>query len=337
MTGQAAGFLEICGQARKEGKRLFILTHNFPDADALSSAFAIQYLLKTAEIPAEIVYGGRIDRSGTEKMVDIFGIRASGHKGCFSEEDAVIFTDCQAGNGNTTFSGGIALACMDHHPTMPGNFSRYRFMNRAETGACATLALEMLLERMEEIPRDVAGALLYGLEMDTLNFTRGVTKRDIDAFGFLYDKVDAAKLQHVQTSQLIASDLKAYGSAITNMRIVSDIGISYVPFDCPDGLIGALADFMLGLDEVSVSIIFSRRTNGIKLSVRTILPYIDAGKFVNEALQGIGSGGGHAMFAGGFIPNESIVKFSEDELHGWLERSFLKEYGKQLMASASFD
>ena len=48
--------------------------------------------------------------------------------------------------------------------------------------------------------------------------------------------------------------------------------------------------------------VYGRKENGINLSVRSERADLHAGKIVDEALDGIGSGGGHASMAGGFIP-----------------------------------
>ena len=44
------------------------------------------------------------------------------------------------------------------------------------------------------------------------------------------------------------------------------------------------------------------KKEGIKISVRSERPTLDAGKIISKALKGIGSGGGHATMAGGFVP-----------------------------------
>lgn len=67
-------------------------------------------------------------------------------------------------------------------------------------------------------------------------------------------------------------------------------------------MIASVSDFMLALVEVSFSVVYSRRVDGIKLSVRSEKSSLDAGKITAEALQGIGNGGGHAAMAGGFVP-----------------------------------
>ena len=54
--------------------KVFIQTHNFPDPDAISSAFGLKVLLEMHNIDATICYKGQIDRYNTRKMMELFGI-----------------------------------------------------------------------------------------------------------------------------------------------------------------------------------------------------------------------------------------------------------------------
>ena len=54
---------------------VYIQTHNFPDPDAIASAFGLQELLKLRGIHATICYKGKIDRYSTDKLREILDIR----------------------------------------------------------------------------------------------------------------------------------------------------------------------------------------------------------------------------------------------------------------------
>ena len=138
----------------------------------------------------------------------------------------------------------------------------------------------------------MATALLYGIKMDTLQFTRGVTPLDIEMFGFLFPLCDQEVLADLERNNMEFSDLKAYGEAIERIELYDKIGFSCIPFSCPDALIAILSDFILALIEVEVAVVFSFREDGIKLSVRSEDPDIHAGDLLHEALKGLGSGGG---------------------------------------------
>ena len=112
-------------------------------------------------------------------------------------------------------------------------------------------------------------------------------------------------------------DLKAYGAAIESIRIYDKIGFSGISFSCPDALIAVLSDFILSLIEVEVAIVFSFRKDGVKLSVRSGDPRVNAGEILHQTLKDIGNGGGHATMGGGFIPETrlgELGRYPEDAI-----------------------
>jgi nanoRNase/pAp phosphatase (c-di-AMP/oligoRNAs hydrolase) len=155
---------------------------------------------------------------------------------------------------------------------------------------------------------------MYGLRMDTDSLTRGVTELDIEMFGYLYKYADNTKITKLYANSMEMSDLKAYGAAIEDVSVVNGIGFARIPFDCNDGLIAMISEFILSLYEVNVSIVYACRDGGYKLSVRSMRENVHAGKLIAEALKGIGDGGGHAAMAGGivFADNSDYIKNNID-------------------------
>lgn len=45
-----------------QGKHIYIQTHNFPDPDAIASAFGLQRLLALYDVQSTLCYDGRIDK-----------------------------------------------------------------------------------------------------------------------------------------------------------------------------------------------------------------------------------------------------------------------------------
>lgn len=285
--------------------RVYIQTHNFPDPDAIASAYGLQKLLLLYDISSELCYDGRIDKLSASKMLSLFKIHMLPYeelRPSLQEEDYVICVDTQKNAGNVTDIIGDEVACIDHHPTFVS--VEYKYQDLRITGACATLIAGYYKELNHEPDPDVATALLYGLKMDTLQFTRGVTELDIQMFEFLFRYCDQEKLSDLERNNMEFDDLKAYGAAIESIELYDKTGFSCIPFSCPDALIGILSDFILALIEVEVAVVFSYREDGIKLSVRSEDPKIHAGNLMHDALAGIGNGGGHAAMAGGLIKKE---------------------------------
>ena len=55
-----------------EGHKIYIQTHNFPDPDAISTAYGLQAFLKAYNIDSTICYDGKIDQLSTSRMLENF-------------------------------------------------------------------------------------------------------------------------------------------------------------------------------------------------------------------------------------------------------------------------
>ena len=294
-------------------KTVYIQTHNFPDPDAIASAFGLQKLLRHYGVESTLCYAGRIDKLSTSKMLQMFQIEMHSYDTLQAQmhpSDCIICVDSQKNTGNLTDFIGQEMAAIDHHPT----FTKvdYQYADLRITGACASIIAEYFAEAGLTPDRDTATALLYGIKMDTLQFSRGVTPLDISMFGFLHPLIDPDMLKNLECNNLEFRDLRAYGAAIKHIKVFDTVGFSCIPFSCPDALIATISDFMLSLEEVQVSVIFSFRADGIKFSVRSEISDIHAGDLVHKVLRAFGTGGGHAGMAGGLIPQQNVAALGED-------------------------
>lgn len=293
-------FEQLLEQINRE--HVYIQTHNFPDPDAIASAYGLQRLLEMRGIRATICYKGKIDRYSTDKLREILGIELHNVENLgaiLSDEDEVILVDSQKGNSNIIDITGDEIICIDHHP-YNDKFS-YRFMDiRPENGACATMIAEYFVENDVPMDEKIATALTYGIRIDTNNLTRGVSKLDVEMIYRMFDLCDYETIHMLENSTLCFEDLVAYGKAISSIEVYDNVSFADTGEDCP--VIANISDFMLALKEVSFSVVYSRRDGGIKLSVRSEKSTLDAGNIIAKALEGIGNGGGHASMAGGFVP-----------------------------------
>lgn len=288
-------------------KTVYIQTHNFPDPDAIASAYGLQKLFEKENISSKICYEGRIDKLSAMKMLETFGVEMYSYNQLQSqmkETDYIICVDSQKHAGNIKDFIGNEVASIDHHPTFVD--VEYLYSDIRITGACSSLIAEYY-QRLGYIPDcDTATALLYGIKMDTLQFTRGVTLLDIKMFEFLHPLCDQEKMLRMERNNMEFADLKAYGAAIDSIKVYGREGICFIPFSCPDGLLGAVSDFILSLEEVDVAIVSAVRADGIKISVRSETAKVHAGKLIKKALENVGDGGGHANMAGGLISIENV-------------------------------
>ncbi|WP_073992826.1 DHH family phosphoesterase [Parasporobacterium paucivorans] len=282
---------------------IIIGMHDFPDPDSIASAFALQFLLKELKnIDSTICYKGEVDKFNTSNMVNSLGIRIFNLKEVKLTDDIseLVLVDAQIGNVNAEFRVFGKISCIDHHPMYHG--LDYVFEDiRPGTGSCSSIIAEYYSENAIEMPQNVATALLYGLKIDTANLTRGVTRLDLDMHYYLYYKSDLDIIHSLENSTLNLKDLSAYTNAIENIVIYGKICFADTGYDSPDKLIALVSDFMLTVEEIDFSVVFSAKQEGIKLSIRSMNQKLDAGKITKSALNGLGGGGGHQFMAGGFV------------------------------------
>lgn len=311
-------------------KRTYIQTHNIPDPDAIGSAYGLKKLFKHYGLNATICYDGELDRISAAKMLDMFGIEmysTNELKDTMTDRDCIICIDTQKMAGNITNLSGTEVAVIDHHPEVEYSLIYdYLYKDIRKVGACCSLIAGYFKELNIEPSSDTATVLLHGMKMDTLQFTRGVTKTDIEMFGFLHDYTDEEKLKSLEVSGIIFNDLKTYSAAINNIHVFDYLGISYIPFPCPDSLVSMVADFIMSLKEIEVAVVYNVRPDGLKFSVRSEKKEVDAGVLISAALAGLGSGGGHAAMAGGRIKEQRLSELGPFREH-FINDRFMKMLG----------
>lgn len=291
-----------------KGGRVFIQTHNYPDPDAIASAFGLQKLIEKFGIQSIICYDGSAEKLSAVAMLNNFSIEiVSCHSITdMTESDKIVTVDSQKLNSNLTDLIGDEIACIDHHPTVTE--CEYQYKDVTITGACASIIAQYYFDNGIIPDKNVASALVYGIKMDTADFSRGVTQLDVDMYSQLFQHADNELLDRMKLNSMEFADLKAYGCAIENISVFDNIGYAYIPFECPDALIAMISDFILALDIIEFSVVYAIRNGGYKFSVRSELSELNAGKIVSKALENYGSGGGHAVMAGGFAEGTHFSK-----------------------------
>ncbi len=294
--------------------KVYIQTHNYPDQDALASAYGLQQLLLYKGIESTICYQGEIDKANTITMTEALELQLYDVDDLpIQADDEIILVDGQKGNVNLEELIGDEIACIDHHPMQ--EVDSYRFYDIRKVGACATMIGEYFLENNIPVSEKVATALVYGIKMDTANLMRQTTAADVDVFCAMYKKASIEMIQRFESNSLILTDLDAYREALKDLKIYGhNIGMANVGANCSEAMMGTLSDFIMSLDVVDFSVVYSYRAGGLKLSVRSEVPGVDAGVIVRKALSGYpGGGGGHAGMAGGFVAGLSESQANEAE------------------------
>ena len=295
--GRLNELLGVIGSRRP----VFVQTHDFPDHDAVASAFGLQGVLARAGVPTRIVYGGDLQRDSLRRMIRDLQIEvAPAVEVPMGASDPIVIVDGCKGSKNVTELAGDEVAVIDHHEvTSPDNVP---FVDiRPDRGACATLIHEYWREAGAEIPKDVATALMIGINMDTALLTRKVSPADIQAYADLYTRADVRLENSILRNSIQTKDLAFFRHALANVEISDAFAFCWFPDGCNQNLLGILGDFFISLEEAEFVLLCARNRGVINISARSEREEWNASRVVQAALQGIGFGGGHADMAGGII------------------------------------
>ena len=291
---------------------IFIQPHNFPDHDAVATAYGLQWLLDHFGIKSHLVYEGDIQRDSLKQFIKDLNIDIR-HINEYEmvEEDKIINVDGCKGNKNVTDLIGDEVGVIDHHIARSPEDVEFADI-RSEIGACATIIASYYEELGVVIPKDVATAFMIGINMDTSMLTRGVHTEDLRAYFRCYENADFVYVNWILRNYIRIEDLDFYHYVIENIRYIDNIAFCHFADGCSQNLLGILADFILALEEIDFVVLCASNGNKVNFSVRNELDEWDASKIIRIALQGIGFGGGHSVMAGGVINDSS--KFDKDAI-----------------------
>lgn len=285
--------------------KIYIQTHNFPDADSIASAWGMKRLIEHLGKQAQVIYYGNVKfKPNIGNMMNKYKISMTSIDENYSigDDELLIVVDGQYGAGNVLKVQAENVVIIDHHlEDRPGK-CLYKDI-QPKIGACATIVLGYLKHFCVPIDKALATIMYFGIFMDTDMFTGRITTLDNDAkkeLELLYDK---KIIDQLRLSSMSFDDLRIYANAILSTERYNSIIFTSVD-TCEDNLLGHISDLLSELDGIEIVVVYSPRQNGYKLSVRSYHDYLTAEEIVKALVQNIGTGGGHQNKAGGYISSE---------------------------------
>lgn len=282
-------------------ERVFIQTHNFPDPDAVASAYGLQQLLKLKNLNSFIIYDGMIERTALLKMIEDLEIDIQPMTNYdLAEKDLILIVDGCKRNTNVTDLAGEEIAVIDHHPVQTPDDVDFVDI-RPDAGSCSSIITSYYRELKLPIPTSAATAMMTGLLRDTDSMTRSVSSLDVEAYGELFMSADYDKVSSLVLNNISLQDLIYYDYLIRNMKREGDLGFCVIKEGCNQNLLGILGDFLLSLEEIKFTALFAMNSHGINISFRNEKPETNAADVMKEIVNAIGTGGGHRHMAGGVL------------------------------------
>lgn len=280
---------------------IVIQCHDNPDADALSSGFALTMYLKKHEKDVRLVYGGKnlIRKSNLKMMVETLSIPVE-HVETLPTPELLVTVDCQYGAGNVTQFKAENVAIIDHH-RVSVELPELSEVN-SSLGSCATLIWSLLKQERFEVNcyPELATALYYGLYSDTNGFSEISHPLDKDLRDAM--KFSGELLNRYRNANISLEELEIAGAALMQYEYNEEYQFAVVKAaPCDPNVLGIISDLLLEVDSVNVGLVFSVFPDGVKISVRSCIKEVKANELADEICEEIGDGGGHFSKAGGFI------------------------------------
>jgi len=322
---------------KHRGEKQIVVIQDFPDPDALSSAWTYQLIAANYDIECNIVYGGTLSHQENIALVRLTGLPATRIDSKeLKEKDWSIYQgsvliDSQGTNSqlySVVEEAGIPLiVAIDHHSKQRDLDAEFIDL-RPQTRATATILTQYIQEGMLEFDNSnenhvqCATALMHGLRSDT-NRLMQAKEEDFIAAAYLSRFYDSQLLNAVLQSARSRRVMDVIERALRNRIIKKNFslsGVGYLRYDDRDAIPQA-ADFLVTEEDIHTAVVYGivhNEDNDKELvigSLRTTKLTLDPDEFIKETLgkdtQGRFFGGGRYM-AGGFeIPVGFLNGFND--------------------------
>ena len=312
---------------------IVIQCHDNPDADALSSGYALYKYLESKGKTPRFIYRGRnqITKSNLLIMKEQLKIPVE-YKPDFNDVCELLVTvDCQYGQKNVTRTEARNIAVIDHHQITEALPPLSEV--RSNMGCCATIVWDMIRAEGMNIDNDIllSTALYYGLYTDTNKLSEVSHPLDKDMRDMLM--INKSMITLMCNSSISLNELKITGKAIFDYEYNTEHKYLLIKADwCDPNILGVISDFSLETVDVDICIAYYVSPAEVKFSVRSCTKEVHANELAAFLAEGIGGGGGHILKAGGTIRPEKLPALEnadEKDIDDLVSREFksrLEEY-----------
>jgi len=300
---------------------LGVFMHDNPDPDAIAAAVALAEIAAWHGVEARPVYFGRISHQENRAFVNLLELRLENLDPADPIAfDGIALVDHSTPGVNDQLPRDTDVdIVIDHHPSK--RHIEADFVDvREDVGATSTLLVDYLKGYHIDLDVAVATALLYGIRIDTNDFSRGITRADFEAAALLVSQADVDVLERIENPSISTDTFEIIGRAIRNRRRHGPVLTTCVGALSDRDALAQAADRLLNIEGVTVTLVYGYTDGTVYASARSRGVDIDLGEALREAYDDMGSAGGHADMAGAQI---SLGIFedvdAEDELTAMVE------------------
>ena len=308
-----------------------IIMHPNPDPDAMGTALGVKEIAAAAGTPATLYYSGQIRHQENRAFRNVLELDLEKLELAEDiEEQGVVLVDHNKPRG---FQGAGRITpdvVIDHHP---GDGTGSSFTDvREDYGACASIVSEYFddleapfltngngreltdggasdADGTPLMRSNIATGLLYGIQSDTNQLTKGCSSAEFTASSYLFPAIDSDKLRRIANPQVTSETLEIKARAIQDRVINGSFAISDVGDVDEIDAIAQSADELIRLEGISAVVVYGSKDGTIHLSGRSDDDRVHMGRVLDAVFEDVpmASAGGHARMGGGQVPIQYLA------------------------------
>jgi nanoRNase/pAp phosphatase (c-di-AMP/oligoRNAs hydrolase) len=340
---------------RHRGNRHLVVLQDFPDPDAISSAWAYRLIAQKFDIQCDLAYAGALSHQENIALVKLTGIPLQRWTPqMLKSKDLSIYQGCVFVDNQGTTSQLLpsvqqaeipTVVVIDHHSIQDELRAEFSDI-RSNTRATATIMTQYLQAGLLKLDSNVsehvkcATALMHGLRSDT-NRLMQAQEEDFLAAAFLSRFYDAQLLSAVMQASRSRQVMDVIERSLKNRIVQNNFsisGVGYLRYDDRDAIPQA-ADFLVTEENVHTAVVYGivhdedEELEVVIGSLRTNKLTLDPDEFIKEAfgqdMQGRFFGGGRSQ-AGGFeVPVGFLSGFTDNPEYAKMKWSVYDTQVKQ--------
>lgn len=307
-----------------KGSKVAIFTHDTPDADAMASAYGLQWILKKKySVSSDIFYGGEISHPENQAMVNVLSLSLYPSEDYFIDESKYNYVAIvDATDSNVDLKERKPNFIIDHHKTKIKE-EEYDFVLNRQVGSCCSLIYDLIesegldLTSKDDSDKNISTALLFGLIKDTNNLlSENSVELDFHVYRQLSAIADTARIKEIQNYPLPDYFFQMSAKAIQEDSYIESNGTfaSFIGYLAPAkrDVLPHLADMFIRKDGISTTIVAAIVGDNIEASIRSQSVSIDVNSF-SQKVFGKEFAGGKRGAGGAKIPLGFFTLGSESD------------------------
>lgn len=293
---------------------IVIQCHDNPDADALSSGYAVYWYLKKMGKDPKFIYRGahEVNKSNLLIMMENLKVPVSYEPDFDRVPELLVIVDCQYGQQNVTPTEAKTIAVIDHHQVICELPELAEV--RSNIGSCATVIWDMINDEGLSLDEDIllSTALYYGLYTDTNKLSEIAHPLDRDMRDSLV--INKSLINEMSNSNISLDELTITGRAIlTYDYCVKNKYLMIKADQCDPIILSVIGDFSMQTIGVDVCISYYTSPQETRFSIRSCVKEVHANEVAECLADGLGGGGGHLTKAGGVIFTSKLRSLYNDD------------------------